>query len=184
MEHKPTLVLIPGAWHKPQCYNKLTKSFQNEHGFKCISVDLPSTRGNPKATYKDDIEAAREAITAEIAAGRNVIVIAHSYGGMVGNSAIRDLTKPFPSYSPSISAAKHQQYDQGSIEASGHVLGLVLIASGFTLTGLSFMDPFFGIPPPSWRVNRSTGFAELAISPRELFYHDLQEEEAMSQGAF
>lgn len=40
------------------------------------------------------------------------------------------------------------------------------------------MDPAFGIPPPSWRVNRETGFAEIVTPPRELFYHDLPQEEA------
>ncbi|GLI79820.1 hypothetical protein PoHVEF18_008161 [Penicillium ochrochloron] len=40
------------------------------------------------------------------------------------------------------------------------------------------MDPFFGRPPPAWRVNNETGYAELVTSPRELFYHDLPEEEA------
>ncbi|KAK4460756.1 hypothetical protein QBC42DRAFT_271718 [Cladorrhinum samala] len=40
------------------------------------------------------------------------------------------------------------------------------------------MDPFFGHPPPSWRVNKATGFAELVVPPRELFYHDLPEDEA------
>lgn len=40
------------------------------------------------------------------------------------------------------------------------------------------MDPFFGRPPPSWRVNSATGYAELVTPPRELFYHDLPAEEA------
>jgi hypothetical protein len=40
------------------------------------------------------------------------------------------------------------------------------------------MDPFFGRPPPAWRVNNETGYAELVTPPRELFYHDLPAEEA------
>jgi len=40
------------------------------------------------------------------------------------------------------------------------------------------MDPFFGIPPPAWRVNKETGFAELVVSPRDFFYHDVPDEEA------
>lgn len=40
------------------------------------------------------------------------------------------------------------------------------------------MDPLFGIPPPAWRANKETGFADIAISPRELFYHDLPADEA------
>lgn len=124
-----------------------------------MTVSLPSTAYNPDATFKDDLNAARDAISTETRNGRNVVVIAHSYGGMVGNSAIKDFTKATDSQ-------------------SGYVIGLILIASGFTLTGMSFMDPFFGHPPPSWRVNNETGYAELVASPREMFYHDLPQEEA------
>jgi pimeloyl-ACP methyl ester carboxylesterase len=125
-------------------------------------VSLPSTAFDPEATFKDDLDAAQNAISAETSSGRNVVVIAHSYGGIVGNSAIKGFAKP----------------KDGNDSQLGYVIGLVLIASGFTLTGMAFMDPFFGRPPPAWRVNNETGYAELVTSPRELFYHDLPEEEA------
>jgi pimeloyl-ACP methyl ester carboxylesterase len=160
----PTLVFIPGAWHRATCYDKITKLLQEKHELKCISITLPSTTGNPAATFKDDIDAAREAISSEISHGRDVVVIAHSYGGMVGNSAIKDFTQPRDA-------------------VGGHVIGLILIASGFTLTGVSFMDPFFGRPPPSWRINNATGYAELVTPPRELFYHDLPEDEAQHRAS-
>ncbi|KAK4502075.1 hypothetical protein PRZ48_007886 [Zasmidium cellare] len=121
--------------------------------------------GDRETTFKDDVDAAREAIMRETSLGRDVVVIAHSFGGMVGNSAIQGLTR-----------SKSQKVAENS--AGGAVIGLILIASGFTLTGLSFMDPMFGIPPPSWKANRETGFADLVKSPRELFYHDLSAEDA------
>ncbi|GFF31248.1 hypothetical protein IFM51744_01381 [Aspergillus udagawae] len=111
--------------------------------------------GDPAATFKDDIDAAREAISSETNQGRNVVVLAHSYGGMVGNNAIKGFTRPQDATAPT----------------TGYVIRLVLIASGFTLTGLSFMDPFFGRPPPSWRVNGETGYAELValrLTPQSL----------------
>ncbi|KAF7165187.1 hypothetical protein CNMCM5623_009453 [Aspergillus felis] len=162
MPDLPTLVFVPGSWHRPTCYDKVTKILHEQHGLNCVSITLPSTTGNPAATFKDDIDAAREAISSETTQGRNVVVLAHSYGGMVGNSAIKGFTRP----------------QDASTPTTGYVIGLVLIATGFTLTGLSFMDPFFGHPPPSWRVNSETGYAELVTPPRELFYHDLPAEEA------
>jgi pimeloyl-ACP methyl ester carboxylesterase len=162
MSNLPTLVFIPGSWHKPTCYDKVTQILHEQHGLKCVSITLPSTTGNPAATFKDDIDAAREAISSETTQGRNVVVLAHSYGGMVGNSAIKGFTRPQDTTSPT----------------TGYIIGLVLIASGFTLTGLAFMDPFFGRPPPFWRVNSETGYAELVTSPRDLFYHDVPAEEA------
>ncbi|KAJ4354105.1 uncharacterized protein N0V89_005838 [Didymosphaeria variabile] len=164
MIEKPTLIFIPGSWHKPQCYEKVIKLLQDEHGFKCIAITLPSTAGNPKATFKDDVDAARNAILSETIAGHDVVVIAHSYGGMVGNSSIKGLTQPQPNATQANSP-------------KGHVIALVLIATGFTITGFSFMDPLFGVPPPFWRVNKETGYAELTADNRELFYHDLPRKE-------
>ncbi|KAJ5361660.1 alpha/beta-hydrolase [Penicillium brevicompactum] len=156
----PTLIFIHGSWHQPTCYDPIIKLIETQKNLKCIAITLPSTTGNPSATFKDDLDVAREAISNELDHERNVVVIAHSYGGMVGNSAIKGFTK------------------STTTQSKAHVIGLILIASGFTLTGLTFMDPFLGHPPPAWRVNRETGYAELVASPRELFYHDVPDEEA------
>src|ERR1700749_3276162 len=94
MSTLPTLVFVPGSWHKPACYEKIIKLLQEKHRLRCIPVTLPSTAGNPDATFKDDIDAAREAISSETSHGHNVVVIAHSYGGMVGNSAIKGFAQP------------------------------------------------------------------------------------------
>ncbi|KAJ5101372.1 Alpha/beta hydrolase family-domain-containing protein [Penicillium alfredii] len=123
--------------------------------------------GNPAATFKDDLDVARDAISSETSNGRNVVVVAHSYACMVGNSAIKGFTQP-----------RNTTTRLPEPSTTGHVIGLILIASGFTLTGLTFMDPFFGHPPSSWRVNNETGYADLVTPPRELFYHDLPAEEA------
>lgn len=103
-------------------------------------------------------------IKEEIANGQDVVVVVHSYGGMVGQSAIKGLTRPKQSTSSS------------SKDQSNYVLGIVVIASGFCQTGLTFMEGFGGKPPPIWR-NDPSGFLILEVPPRELFYHDLPEEE-------
>jgi pimeloyl-ACP methyl ester carboxylesterase len=158
MSDLPTLVFTPGAWHRPTCYTKVMKALREQHNIRCRSFPLPSTSSDPNATFRDDLDAARAAISSETGQGCDVVLIAHSYGGMVANSAIRDFTSPQP--------------------GQGRIIGLVLIASGFTLTGLSFMDPLFHIPPPTWRVNRATGFADSITPPAQLFHHDLPADEA------
>lgn len=120
---------------------------------------------NPSATFSDDIEAARKSITAETTQGRDVVVVVHSYGGHVGNSAIKVL-------------ARQKQDDSLSAkDSSGHVIGLIMLASGFTQTGVSFIDDLGGKPPPSWKVDQESGFAVIVAYPKELFYHDLPTEE-------
>lgn len=161
MPNEPTLVFVPGSWHRPTCYDTLIALIEPK--LKCVAVSLPTTAGNPEATFKDDVDAAQELISTETTSGRDVVVIAHSYGGMVGNSAIKGFAK-----------SKTESENDGR----GHVIGLILIASGYNLTGVAFMDPFFGRPPPGWRVNNETGYAELVTPPRELFYHDLPQSEA------
>lgn len=173
MPSSPTLVFIPGSWHRPTCYNKVIKLLQDEHKIKCLTVTLPTTSGDAKATFKDDVDVARKVIISETTEGRDVMVVAHSYGGMVGNSSIKDLTPAKETHSDF--TAPTLTHPAGS---SGHVKALILIASGFTWTGWTFMEPLFNIPPPSWKVNKEAGFAELAMSPRELFYHDLPADEA------
>ncbi|WQF84693.1 Putative alpha/beta hydrolase-1 [Colletotrichum destructivum] len=179
MPNLPTLLFIPGSWHKPSCYDKITRILQEKHGLRCISVTLPSTTGDPAATFGDDVDAARQALSRETAQGRNVVVIAHSYGGMVGNSVIKGFAPPRDAAKGSSApATSSTRADHRDALSEGHVIGLILIASGFTLTGLAFMDPFFGRPPPGWRVNSTTGYAELVADPRKFFYHDLPPEEA------
>lgn len=166
----PTLIFVPGAWHKAACYDKITNILQNSYKLKCVSITLPSTTGDPAVTFKDDVDVAREAISNETSQGRDVVVIAHSYGGMVGNSAIKGLAKPLD-----VAGHSHAPAPQAR---TGYVVGLILIASGFTLTGLAFMDLFLGKPLPFFRINKTTGYAELVAPPRELFYHDLPRDEA------
>ncbi|PTB38101.1 uncharacterized protein TrAFT101_011794 [Trichoderma asperellum] len=174
MQNFPTLVFIPGAWHAATCYDLVIELLQEKHNLKCIAVTLPSTTGDPNASFKDDLDAARKAVSDETSCGRDVIVIAHSYGGIVGNSVIKGFARPRETAKGT--SIQHAEASQGP--ATGHVIGLILIASGYTFTGLAFMDPFFGRPPPTWRVNKATGFAEIVIPTREFFYHDLTADEA------
>lgn len=169
MAETPTLVFIPGSWHKPICYEKIIKLLEDEHSVRCRTVTLPSTLDNPQATFKDDLDAAREVVLSEINEGRDVIVIAHSYGGMVGNSVIKGLARPKGSTTTSS--------DQPQARKSGYVVALILIASGFTITGFAFMDPLLGLPLPQWVSDKETGYAKLIVDPREFFYHDLPEDE-------
>lgn len=52
-----------------------------------------------------------------------------------------------------------------------------MIASGSTPTGTSFLEGMGGNPPPSWTINEETGFADIVVDAREMFYHDIPEDE-------
>lgn len=164
MTSKPTFVLVPGAWHRASTWDKVTALLEAQK-YNCISVTLPSTTSNPSATFADDIAAVRKEIITETTKGRDVIVVVHSYGGLVGSSAIKDLTKGKSDTSTTTD------------KQSGHVIGIALMATGFNITGIGFLDGMGGKPPPIWKLDYESGFVTITVDPRELFYHDLSQEE-------
>ncbi|KAF4982468.1 hypothetical protein FZEAL_1922 [Fusarium zealandicum] len=163
MAQTPTLVLVPGAWHSPDTWGKIVSAME-PRDFKCVPVALPTTSSS-NAKFSDDVKAVRESVLAETTQGRDVVVVVHSYGGAVGSSAIKGLTLKGPHHSSSTD------------KASGHVIGFFMIASGFMVGGVTFLDGLGGKPPPSWDADYENNVAALKVDIRELFYHDLSEEE-------
>lgn len=166
MSNKPTFVFVPGAWHTASIWEKVT-SLLDIQGYRSSSVTLPSTDGDPDATFHDDVQAVRDAILSETNQGHNVIVAVHSYGGHVGESALEAVptTKnPGPEPEPT----------------NGKVIGIAMMATGFNLPGKAFMDGLGGQPPPAWRADAESGLAVFTDDPppAELFYHDLPVPEA------
>lgn len=163
MSTSPTLVLVPGAWHSPDVWGKIITGLETHH--KCVPVALPTTCSNPEATFSDDVRAVKNAIIKETTQGRDVVVVVHSYGGAVGSSSIKGLTK------------SSQETPRAEATSDGHVIGLFMMATGFMVTGTTFLDGFGGNPPPIWDLNQETGFVDIVVDPRELFYHDLPQDE-------
>lgn len=76
-----TLILVHGAWHGGWAFEPVTTRLR-ARGRHVIAVDLPSvTHKLPStATFADDVACVVEAI---VKADSNVILVGHSYGGMV-----------------------------------------------------------------------------------------------------
>lgn len=76
-----TFVLVHGAWHGGWAWEPITQRL-TAHGRNVIAVDLPSVRPElpSTATFADDVACVTDAIEQ---AGENVILVGHSYGGMV-----------------------------------------------------------------------------------------------------
>jgi pimeloyl-ACP methyl ester carboxylesterase len=85
MSDTPTLLLVHGAWHGPWCWEKLTPELERLD-CKWATVALPSV-GTEAATLGGVAEdvAAIEAAVAEIAG--DVVIVAHSYGGVPATQA-------------------------------------------------------------------------------------------------
>lgn len=90
---KPTIVLIPGAWHSADCYDILLPHLQRA-GYETLPLTLPSVGADPAIQSLDsDVQLIRENITRLISDGKDVVLVMHSYGGIPGSSAVQGLAK-------------------------------------------------------------------------------------------
>lgn len=81
---KPTIVFVPGAWHTPTHYVAITSFFESK-GYPVICNQNPSCGAtDPKLDNNDDADAVHKSIEG---VDGDVVVIMHSYGGVVGASA-------------------------------------------------------------------------------------------------
>jgi hypothetical protein len=77
---RPTLVFVHGAWHGPWCWAPV-RQILGERGWTTVAPELPTVHAAGKAALgmMADADAVRAAVDA---ADGDVVVVAHSYGGV------------------------------------------------------------------------------------------------------
>lgn len=157
---KPTIVFVPGAWHGPQVFDPVANILQSQ-GYKTVAVSLPSVGASPPVNdFQPDVAAIRDAIQSSVNEGSEVVVFAHSYGGVPSSEAIKGLTKS----------------DLQSQGKPGGVIHYVLCASFLIPEGVASIDPEKGPSPQYELLDDATVI--MAIDPVETFYGDLPRETA------
>ncbi|KAF9893552.1 hypothetical protein FE257_010864 [Aspergillus nanangensis] len=90
---KPVIVIVPGAWHRPEHYQRLVDELAKT-GYEAEAVTMPSVDSNPPfKSWDQDAAAVRRVITKYLDAGRDVIPIAHSFGGVSMSEGVKGLGK-------------------------------------------------------------------------------------------
>lgn len=94
----PTIVLVQGSFQIPDVYSKLVQGLMYR-GYPTIFPRLPSCSNTdspnfPQVSLVDDALAIRTELIRQVEyEGKDVVVVMHSYGGLVGSEAIaEDLT--------------------------------------------------------------------------------------------
>jgi pimeloyl-ACP methyl ester carboxylesterase len=88
MSNKPTCVFVPGAWHLPAYFNPLIR-YLSSHGYSSVAVSLPGVNSSPALTsIQPNVSAVAAALTPLLDDGSDVVVVMHSYGGMVGTNVV------------------------------------------------------------------------------------------------
>ena len=92
---RPTIVIVPGAWHPTAAYEPLVNVLDTA-GYSALTAKLPSL--NSQDPQKDSCSADAKAVRQEILPlieqhGEDVVVLCHSYGGIPGGGAAHGLSK-------------------------------------------------------------------------------------------
>lgn len=89
---KPTILIVPGAWEFTTIFAPFCELL-HKSGYETEVVDLPSTGGTelPLPGLPEDIAAIRAVLEPLVAAGKDVLLLAHSSGGLSGSAAAKGL---------------------------------------------------------------------------------------------
>lgn len=89
---KPVIVLVHGAWHVPDSYEKLATALRSA-GYEVHVPRLPSVNEArpPTSDLSADSELVRSLVENLANNGRTVVALMHSYGGQVGTNALHGL---------------------------------------------------------------------------------------------
>lgn len=162
---KPAIVIVPGAFYSPWHYRLLHTGLESAN-YAVTTISLPSTGTTTPAPNMDaDVAVAADAIKTYIASDQDVVVVVHSYGGLVGNCAAKGLLP------------KDTENGKG-------VVGMVYMCAGVAIEGMSFMDGSGGNYFPWTRLVGEDPKPNGGIfmfcdgngaEPGKLFFHDCEE---------
>ncbi|KAK2782552.1 hypothetical protein FQN53_009685 [Emmonsiellopsis sp. PD_33] len=171
MENKPTIVLVHGSWHSPSVWTFVTPLLEKS-GYSVYPILLKSPGMDPSPPdFHCDVDSVKTGIEAVLDTGKDLVLVMHSFGGVVGIEALKDF---------------HEEMINGGILAPT-VPGKMdeeparFISRRGKILHLAFMGTIL-LPPGKalWRVERATppGFqldGEIirVLDGQKRFYNDI-----------
>jgi len=136
---KPSLIFLPGAWHSPEIYDTIIAKL-NAYGYKSTALPLQAVIQKPAVNdLQPDIDALRTAVLKEADAGNDVMVVGHSWGGLIVCGGLEELSKT-------------ERSKEGK---KGGVVKLAFLAAFVPPENVSLIQAFGGNPPPWYDVKVS-----------------------------
>lgn len=137
LNSKPEFVIVPGAWHGPESFDP-TSALLEKAGYAVHGVQLPCFGAQPPLeNFDPDVAAIRDVVNKVLSAGRDVVLIMHSYGGVVGCEALSEYV---------------QEAGKGGKEGWGRVRRLVFVSAFVMAEGGSLMAGLGGNNLPWFEV--------------------------------
>lgn len=129
---KPTILFVPGAWHFPAGFDVVREQLK-ALGYPSEAVALPSIGAIPPAKdLSDDAAHLRVSIEKLANHGKKIVLVTHSYGGVVGSCAVEGLGFG----------------ERKSAGVEGGVIQLVYLSAFALPKGTSLLDALGGKPLP------------------------------------
>lgn len=126
-----SVVVAHGAYLRAAQYNDFSKELAIL-GMEAVVPQLPSSSTSPPSdAFAADVEVLRSSLCMQLSAGRDVILLTHSYGGLPGCEALKDLPEP---------CAPHV----------GKVLGIVFVSAFVAEEGQSLATAKESGQPADW----------------------------------
>ncbi|OAP61744.1 hypothetical protein AYL99_03947 [Fonsecaea erecta] len=157
MSSKPVIVFVPGAWHSPEAFylvvGELEAAGYETRGVRLASVGSPE----PLKDFQPDVEAIQQVLRPLIEdEEKDVLLFVHSYGGVVGNEAVKGFDK----------VSREKQGKKGGVSH-------IYLCCAFALPeGVSLMDALNQTPLPWFQINEEETIVNPA-TPIQTFYNDV-----------
>ncbi|TVY36047.1 hypothetical protein LOCC1_G007977 [Lachnellula occidentalis] len=89
--HKPTILFIHGSWHNPNHFKSIRTLFESA-GFptECPPQATINAKPHTTLTLQDDVQVIQAALSNLIEDDKDIIVVMHSYGGVLGSEAVHE----------------------------------------------------------------------------------------------
>jgi hypothetical protein len=90
---KPTIVMVPGAWHRPEIYTGVVE-YLSQYGYPTVCLPLPSVGAEPPhEDFSGDVKGIRNCVTQLVSKDENVVLVVHSGTSLPGSEALKGLGK-------------------------------------------------------------------------------------------
>ncbi|KAL2856743.1 Alpha/beta hydrolase fold-1 [Aspergillus pseudodeflectus] len=163
---KPLLVILPGAFHTPESYRRITEPLLSK-GYEVLAVDyLVTARSsepdpNPTLSFTDDATALREKLIPLFNEGGEAVLISHSYGSLPAtHTAVGQTT-----------VERNERGERGGVAAVINIAGFAFPARGRNIMGEESETP--AMP---YQVVKN-GTTHLQPTAKPLFFSGLPQEE-------
>ncbi|KUI73748.1 Putative methylesterase 6 [Cytospora mali] len=165
----PSILLVPGSFSLPEFYDEVVRAVK-AGGIDVEALHLPSVgvasglgrEGTPPSMY-DDAAFIAERTTKLADEGREVIIVAHSYGGVPASESAKGMSK----------SDRQQQGKQGGLVRIAYITALVPAVGSAALDVLASIPqdrrPELTIEGNGWMVHLPRNSAAIVFSglPRE-----------------